>query len=423
MRVGIVGGGITGLSALHHLATRGVDAVCFEASAEPGGVIRSSTVSGRVIEHGPQRLRLSDPVAELVEAVGLEDELLVADDSLPLYVYADGELRRVPRSIRTFLATDLLSRRGKLRVLAEPLTAPGKPEETVADLFARKFGEEAYRNLIGPLFGGMYASDPERMPARHSLSALLRLEERDGSLLRAALGRLGDEAPPPASFDGGLQRLPRAIAETHGDRLHLGTPVADVGADDDGYVVRTDGAGDVLVDRLVVTTAAPEAAALLEGVAPDAAEQLRGLRYNPLALVHLRSDADRPGFGYQVARDEGLRTLGVTWNASLFDRAGVFTAFLGGMTDPGVLERDDEELGDLAASEFSEVVGERADVLNVTRLPRGFPAYDESWDALDGLTLPSGVTLATNYTARMGVPSRVREAKELAESLAAESGQ
>ena len=426
MRVGIVGGGITGLSLLHHLAERDVDAVCFESSPEPGGVIRSTTEAGRVLEHGPQRLRLSEPVEAIVEAVGLDDELRVADDSLPLYVYADGALRRVPRSIRSFLATDLLSVRAKLRVLAEPLTAPGKPDETVAELFARKFGDETYRNLLGPLFGGMYASDPARMPARHSLSALLRLEERDGSLLRAALGRIGDEAPPPASFDDGLQRLPRAIAERYGERVHLGTPVSALDADEDGFVLRTDGSGsaagdETRVDRVVVTTAAPAAADLLEGLAPDAAERLRRLTYNPLALVHLRSDAEAEGFGYQVCRDEDLHTLGVTWNASLFDHDGVFTAFLGGMTDPEVLDRGDVGLGALAASEFSAVMGASADVLDVTRLQRGFPAYDRSWDDLAGLSLPPGLDLATNYTARMGIPSRVREAAELAESIAAAS--
>jgi len=428
MRVGIVGGGITGLSLLHHLAERDVDAVCFESSPEPGGVIRTSTEAGRVLEHGPQRLRLSEPVESLVDAMGLTDELRVADDSLPLYVYANGALRRVPRSIRSFLTTDLLSVRAKLRVLAEPLTAPGKPDETVADLFARKFGDETYRNLLGPLFGGMYASDPGRMPARHALSTLLRLEERDGSLLRAALGRVGDSAPPPASFDDGLQRLPRAIAERYADRVHLGTPVTAIDGDDEGYVLRTDGGGSAAadgttVDRVVLTTAAPAAAALVEDLASDAAERLRGLTYNPLALVHLRSDADASGFGYQVGRDEALHTLGVTWNASLFDRDGVFTAFLGGMTDPEVLDRGDVSLGALAASEFSAVMGSSADVLDVTRLQRGFPAYDRSWDDLAGLSLPPGIDLATNYTERMGIPSRVREAKELAESLSVEAGQ
>ena len=193
MRVGIVGGGVTGLSLLHHLRARDVDAVCFEAREEPGGVIRSSLTDGRLLEHGPQRLRLSEPVSALVEDLELADDLVLGDDSLPIYVYAHGALRPVPRSLRGFLRTDLLSRRAKLRVLAEPLTAPGRESETVAELFVRKFGAEAYRNLLGPVFGGMYASDPWQMPARHSLSGVLSLEADQGSLLRAALSRLGGE--------------------------------------------------------------------------------------------------------------------------------------------------------------------------------------------------------------------------------------
>jgi len=434
MRVGVVGGGITGLSLLHHLRERGVDATLFEASEAPGGVIRTTERDGRVIEHGPQRLRLSEPVERLVAALGLEEELVVADDDLPLYVYADGALRRVPRSVRGFLRTDLLSIRGKLRVLAEPLTAPGRPDETAAEFFARKFGDEAYERLLGPVFGGMYASDPTRMPVRHSLTTVLGLEDRAGSLLRAALSRLGEETPPPASFVDGLQRLPRALADAHADRVSLDTPVTGIGEDGNGHVLETS-EGDQPVDRVVVTVAADAAASLLDRVAPDAAEALAGLTYNPLALVHLRSDADPTGFGYQVSRETALRTLGVTWNASLFGpeasggeraatgRSGVFTAFLGGMADPDVLDRDDEALGGLAAEEFAEVMDAKADVLNVTRLPRGFPAYDDSWDALDDLVLQPGIELATNYTARMGIPSRVREAGELAERLAREAGQ
>ena len=54
MTVGIVGAGITGLALTQDLRERGVDTVAFEATAEPGGVIRSTTVDGRVVEHGPQ---------------------------------------------------------------------------------------------------------------------------------------------------------------------------------------------------------------------------------------------------------------------------------------------------------------------------------------------------------------------------------
>ena len=418
MTVGVVGAGITGLALAHHLDARGVDVRVFEAADRPGGVIRSAVVDGRVLEYGPQRTRLTGPVADLVAAAGLEDELLEADDDLPLYVYAGGSLRRVPTSARSFVATDLLSWRGKLRVLAEPLTGPGRPDETAAGLFRRKFGAEAYENVVGPLYGGIYGSDPARMPADRALAGLLRLERAEGSLLRPAVRRLlSNDAAPAASFEAGLERLPAALAEGLGDRVRLDAPVEGLAADGDGYRLAVDGER-VPVDEVVLTTPAGATADLVEGLDGDSADALRELRYNPLAVVHLHADVDRRGLGYQVRRDEGLATLGVSWNASFFDRDGVYTAFLGGMHDPDLLEEDDGALGDLAAREFEAVVGAPASVLDVTRLPAAMPAYDHSWSALDRVSLPAGVHLATNYTGRVGIPSRVAEAEALAATLA-----
>jgi oxygen-dependent protoporphyrinogen oxidase len=421
-RVGIVGAGITGVALSHHLAERGVDSTAFEATDQPGGVIRTGHVDGRVLEWGPQRLRLTDPVRELVDAAGLDGEVIHAEPDLPMYVYADGRLGEVPLSVRAFLRTDLLSARGKLRVLAEPLTRPGRPEETAAGLFTRKFGREAYENAIGPLFGGIYASDPAEMPARHALAGLLRLESESGSLLRAALSRLRDDRAPAASFEDGMARLPEALAGRHDDRIRLGTPVESVtrvGSDRGGqYLLRTP-AGTHAVDHVVITTPADVTAGIVAGLAPDSAEALATLAYNPLAMVYLRSDADARGLGYQVRRDETLHTLGVSWNASAFDRDGVYTVFLGGMDDPEMVDRPDGELESIASEEFEAVMDAGAEPIAVNRWERGFPAYDHSWGALDRVSLPDGVHLATNYTARMGVPSRIREAKALAGRLAA----
>ncbi|MFB6169998.1 MAG: protoporphyrinogen oxidase [Haloarculaceae archaeon] len=416
MRVGVVGAGVTGLSLTHYLAERGVESVAFEASDQPGGVIDSRVVDGRVVEAGPQRLRLTDSLADLVETYGLRDQLRVADDDLPLYVYADGGLRVVPRSLSAFLRTDLLSWRAKGRLLAEPLTADADPGESIASLCRRKFGDEVYENLVHPILGGTFGSDPATMPTRHALSAALRMESAHGNLLVPVLKRVlfsKGETPKPASFDGGLQALPRAIADAHADRVALSTPVAAVHPDDDGVLVETD-AGTERFDEVVLTTDARATADLLASSAPDAAAALRELTYNSLALVYLDSDADARGFGYQVRRTEPLHTLGVSWNASLFDRDGLYTAFFGGMDDPEVLDRSDDDLGALAASEFETVMGADSEVLSVARLPGAFPAYDGTWAALDDLSLPENVHLATNYTARMGIPARVREASALA---------
>jgi len=421
--VAIVGGGITGLSTLHALDERGVDAVAFEASDEVGGVVQSREVDGKLLEVGPQRLRLTDAIRAMVTDLDIADELITVDDDLPLFVYADGKLREVPRSLSAFRRTDLLSMRAKLRLLAEPLTDPIDPEETAQDAFVRKFGAETYTNLIAPLFGGTYGSDPAEMPARHALQPMMGLERRKGSLLRAALSRLvfsNEETPPAASFESGLQRLPEALAEAYADRLHRETPVTGIeraGAGPDAeWLVHTDD-DTRRVDHVVVTTPAAETADLVEGVDAESAAALREFNYNPLVLVHLESSVRADGFGYQVRRTEPMRTLGVTWNTSLFDRDGVYTAFLGGMHDPEAIERDDETLGGTAAAEFKRVMGVDAEVLHVERMPRAFPAWDDSWAASERIDLPEGITLATNYTGRMGLPSRVREARRLAGEL------
>jgi oxygen-dependent protoporphyrinogen oxidase len=431
-RVAVVGAGITGLALTHYLVERGVDVVTLEADDRPGGVIRSRRVGGRVVEVGPQRMRLTPALSALVEAVGLEDDLLTAPD-VPLYVYADGALREAPLNAPAFVRTDLLSRRGKLRLLAEPLTRRGCPQETAGELFTRKFGREAYRRLLGPLYGGIYGSDPAEMPATHALSGLLEREAEAGSFLRAFYDRIGGgRDAPPVSFEDGNQQLPEALYEAHADRVELETRVTDVrsadrpsGGPDAVATAATDGGGYVVetptasydADRVVVTTPAAVAADLLAGVT-ETADRLAELTYNPLAIVHLAADVDREGFGYQVAFGEDLHTLGVSWNASVFDRDGLYTAFLGGMTEPGLVEREDAAIGQIAGEEFERVTGCPAEVLGVNTRRRWFPAWDRSWDALAEFEAPPGVHLATNYTGRLGVPSRVREARDLADRFA-----
>ncbi len=421
MQVGIVGAGITGLALTHYLSEQGIESTAFEAGTEAGGVIQSKCVNGHRLEVGPQRMRKTPGIAALAEAADIGDAFVEANHER-LFVYADSSLGEVPFSARALLRTDLLSRSGKLRLLSEPLTYPGHPAETAEQLFVRKFGREAYEKFVGPLYGGIYGSDPAAMPAAFALDSLLEREQETGSFLRAILKRLGQgQRPPPVSFEKGNQQLPNALADTYRNRIEFDTSVLEIeqlSGSETGYSVHTP-AGRSEFDHVVVTTPADVASDLLEGHV-EGASQLDALRYNPLALVFLQADTDREGFGYQVGYGEDLHTLGVSWNDSMFDREGVHTAFLGGMHEPELLEEDDETLGSIASEEFETAMDVPADVLEVSRLDVGFPAWDQSWWNLEDVETPDGITLATNYTERMGVPSRVREARQLAAELADE---
>lgn len=426
--VAVVGAGITGLALAWELDRRGVDARVLEAADRPGGVVRSLSVEGRVLEAGPQRTRMSPPVARLVEALELEDRLLVAARDLALFVLRDGRLRRVPTSPGELLTGDLLTWRGKLRVLLEPLVPRRDDRGSVAAWTTRRLGREAYRCLVGPFVGGLYASDPAEMPVERTLMpALERAGLADGSLVLGWVRRRtrrGDDggAPPVVSFREGMQELTDALHRRVRSRVHLSTPAREVrrtGGGPEGtpgWRVET-GDGTVRARRVVLTCPADDAAGLLGGAAPDAARRLAGLRYNRLAVVHLVGDCGLRGYGYQVALGEGTATRGATWNASLFGRGGVHTAYLGGALRPEVAELPDREVGEIARREFHGATGCETRVLRVGRAR--MPAWDRSWRGLGQAPLPPGLRICANYVSRAGIPGRLREARETAGELAA----
>lgn len=417
--IGIIGGGLTGLALAHYLARRGVPHLVLEAEDRPGGVIRSGRVEGHLLEWGPQRTRLVGLIGELVRELGLEDQVVTAPPGLPLFVYRRGRLRRVPFSAADFVRSDMLSWPAKLRVLLEPFTRGPDGAERVANFFTRKLGRAAYEDLVGPLYGGLYASDPADMVVGLSLGHVLREFGIGRSLLLPLLRRRGKISPPPAcSFQDGMQTLPAALYQHNQSNVRLGTSVRALRSVGAGFRIEWDG-GAVDADQIVLAISAPAAARLLAEVAPDAAACIGRLVYNPLAVVHLHANTELTGLGYQVSLAERLSTRGVTFNDSLFGRRGVYTAYLGGAKDPEVVDRPDDEVAEIAVREFRQVTGYNARALSVAR--ERMPAWDHSWEALQGMQLPAGIRLAANWESRPGIPGRLAQAKRLAGVLSGTS--
>ena len=413
--IAVVGAGLTGLALAHELARREVEHVVFEAADRPGGVIRSRRVEGRLLEFGPQRGRMTSGLAALIADLGLEREALYAPEGLPLFVYAEGALREVAFDARSLLTGDLLSLPGKLRLLLEPLTAAPRDDERVATLLRRKLGSEAYERIAGPLYGGLYASDPADMVVGLSLAAILRELGVRRSLLLRLLRRGGAvSAPPACSFRDGMQALTDALHDAHAASIRLGTAVRGLSPARSGWNVELEDRA-MRADTVVLTCDAGAAAGLVEGVAPETAARFRGLAYNPLAVVHLHATATGlRGLGYQVALGEDLATRGVTWNDSLFGREGVYTAFLGGGGKAGVVGEPDTRVGEIAASEFERVTGHRCRVVSVSRVR--IPAWDLTWSALAG-PIPPGIRIVANWQSRPGIPGRLSQAARVAQEL------
>ncbi len=418
--IGIVGGGISGLLVARELQSAGIPWMLFEASDRAGGVIYSGRVDGRVLDWGPQRTRLTGPIRTLTNELGIQDRVVEAPPGLDLMVYRDGRLRSVPFGIQAFLRSDLVGPLSKLRMLMEPLTAGARPGERVAEFFVRKFGNETYQNLMGPLYGGLYASDPRDMEADRMLVPMLRRAGISRSLVLSLMRKKGGRlSPPPAcSFDEGMQVLPTALAAHLGENVRLDDGVRRLTQGSGGGWRLDTSSGSYDFSDVVVCTPTRATAKLLGEAAPQAARRIDALKMNPLGVVHL-DVADGPrGMGFQVGFGEGIPLKGVTYNASLFGRRGVHTAYLGGAQHPDVIDLSDVELSDLASKHFTRITRAPVDgILDVSRT--GIPAWDLSWRALDGLELPDGLHLSTNWESRPGLPGRFTRAAAVVRQIQA----
>ncbi len=389
----VIGAGAAGLAAGLELRRAGLEVVVLEAGDRPGGALRTDTVRGHLVERGPNTLQAKAPALELLRAHGLESALVAAKPASRLrFLFHGGRLEPVPSGPVAFVRTPLLSVRGKLRLAAEPFVRRGDARsESAAEFMARRFGSEVVERLVGPALTGIYAGDETQLGADAVLGFATALERSHGSVVRGALaGALRRRAAPRGltgsfSLPTGLGGLASALAAPLGEALVLGARVEALARDGAGFRVEVGGgrgARELHARGVVVAAPAPEAAALLKAIAPDAAEAAARVTYVPVVSASLSVDPRDArerleGFGFLVPAGAGLRLLGCLFMSRLFAGrapAGrvLLTCLVGGARWPEALDEPDAALLARLHDELGSTVGLRgaAEPLGITRWPR-----------------------------------------------------
>lgn len=380
-RIVVIGGGIAGLTAAFRLrerAPRGTEVLLLEASERAGGHARTVREHGFLVEAGPNgflsRASEPEPLA-LIHDLGLSASLIEARPAAKRrFVVHGGRLRRVPDSPPALLTSDALSPAGKLRLLMEPFAAPAPAgiEESVHQFACRRVGREAAEVLVDTAISGISAGDSRELSVSAAFPLMTEMERRYGSLIRAMIAR---RQPPPrlVSLAGGMGELTDALAARLGSGLRTGARVRRLARAGGAWCVRLEDGAELSASQVVMAAPAPRAAGMLADLDPDLARTLESFRYAGLAVVALAFRAeDLPraldGYGYLVARSEGLDTLGVVWDSSLFagrapEGLVLVRAMLGGARRPEVADLAEDEL-------VSRARGELARVLGVSSAPR-----------------------------------------------------
>ena len=397
-RVVVVGGGISGLTLAFTLQEDArrlgapLSLTVVEAASRVGGHIRSTRADGFLVESGPNGFLNREPhTLALVDALGLQPRLVEARaESRKRYIVRDGRLCAVPSGPAGLVTSPALSWSGKLRLLREPFAAgpPANTEESIFDFATRRIGTEAAEMLVDAAVAGISAGDSRQLSVDAQFPQMVEMEREHGSLLRAMLKTPRPSTPRRLlSFDTGMGSLVDALAARLGSTLHVDRPVQALRRTADAWRVTCAGGLTLDADHVVLTVPAWAAAGMVRDVAPGLAASLGEVAYAGLTVVGLGYDtADIPraldGYGYLVTRPEGLATLGVVWESSLFPgRAAAGTAllrvFLGGTRRPDMATVSPDHAVEVARHELTRVMRVTADPrhISVAAWPRAIAQY------------------------------------------------
>ena len=394
MKIAIVGAGLGGLTVARTLVQAGIDVAVFEASPRAGGVIGTTRIDGFVREHaassflgGPSRGALA-----LCEELGVEVEK-ASPRAKRRWIYLDGKLRALPRNPFELARSDLLTWRGKLALIREPLRpARAAGDESMHAFAARRLGAEAARAIVAPFVTGVYAADAHEISVEAGFPRLAALERHGGlarglarqaarGLLARVVGRRSRTTPSGLGAPrGGLGTLIDALAGVLGGRVRYGQPIGRIEATSRGVSID----GDAF-DGAVLAIPAEDAKSIV--TLPELATRLAVFRRAPTAVVYLGfPEAAVPGasdgFGALTAIGEDARVLGIVFESVVWsDRAPAGQVLLrcifGGGRDPGVLALDDAALIAQAVRDAGIVVGASGEPTHasVIRWTRGVAQY------------------------------------------------
>lgn len=404
-RVVIVGGGIAGLSIAHALVTdpaaAGVTVTVLERGERPGGHIRTEHAAGFVCEWGPNGFLDNAPATlALVKALGLEAYLQPSDDrARRRFIFRNGVLHPLPGGPLDFLRSRLLSWPAKLRLAAEPLSRR-RPDgdETIHGFASRRIGREAADVLIDAMVSGVFGGDARALSLRACFPRMYEMERDHGGLFRAMLARrrrhprrngeaIGEPLGRLTSFVGGAETLVRALVARLGPVVRTRAAVRAIVPSGGRYGVRLADETTIDADVVVFAGGAGATARLVREFEAPLADVLEEMPTAPMAVVALGYAAARlarplDGFGFLIPRSEGLRTLGVLWDSSVYPGRApnghvLLRAMIGGATDPGVLALDDASLVSVVRADLQTTMGVHVvpDLVRVFRHAHGIPQY------------------------------------------------
>lgn len=287
MKIAVIGTGIAGLAAIHHLAplhlSDKIELTAFEAERRTGGHANTVEVES---ERGIERIdtgfivfnRRNYPVfSSMLEELEVTSRpsnmsFSVSDGAGFEYtgrslsgLFADRRNLARPRFLRMLAEVPVFQR--KMRQLID-----GQDEVTLDDFLEREgFSRELRERVVMPMVASVWSASDDGM-SRFPTRFLARFLDNHGLL---GLAR----RPRWRTVEGGSRTYVERLLEPVASRIVSGSPVKEVRRTEHGVTVEIDGRPAERFDQVILATHAPDSLALLTDSDRDERRLLASVRF------------------------------------------------------------------------------------------------------------------------------------------------
>ena len=317
--VGVVGGGVLGMTVALRLAQQGHQVTLLESAPATGGLASSEAIGDATWDRFYHVMLLSDR-----HLVGLLDELGLGQRAhwreTRTGFYGDGRLHEMSSSF-DFARFPLLTLAEKARLAATILHASRVrnplllEQEPVEQWLRRWSGDRVFERMWLPLLRSKLGDNYRIASAAFLWAIIARLyAARRSGLKRELFGHV----------DGGYATILGALAgrlEATGVTTRTGARVERVRRQEHGTLLELAGGEALAFDRAVLTVPCPTVATICPELSPAERDRLAAVVYQGIICGSFL--LSRPLGGYYVTNivDEGFPFTGVIEMTALVDRA------------------------------------------------------------------------------------------------------
>lgn len=458
----VIGGGITGLSAMHYLERMKkqhgleLELELVEKDEELGGKIRTVKKEGFTMEVGADSIVARHAsVLPLVEELGLEEQMVYNGTGIS-YLYTDNQLHAIPKDTvfgipmdrEALFSSTLVSEQGKERAMQDFETVNDRftKDSSIGEFLEAFLGKELVDRQIAPVLSGVYSGSLRELTLASTLPYLIDYKNDYGSIIKGFEVHKetfqGAANKKFISFDGGMAALIDRLEEQMETAfVRKGVETSSLEKRDGRYKLGFSDGTSSEADFIVLAIPHQQAQALVKDDALD--EEFGQLINSSLISVYLGYDLPdeqlpADGTGFIVSEGSDLACNACTWTSRKWPHTSAQHKLLVRLfyksTNPVFAElqhSSDEQIAAKAKADIQKSLGieQQPAVIEITPWNELMPNYHMghktavmSLEARLAGAYP-GVYLAGSSYYGVGIGACIQNGKDLAQNIAQALGE